>query len=398
VEVAVVGAGPAGLLAALEAAKKGVDVTVFEEHSTIGEPNHCAGILSVEGLDRLGVEPSPDFVQHEITGGRIYSPGGTAIEVPGRRTRAYVVDRAAFDRRLAGIAEDKGVRIETGRRVRELVTAVGCVIGVEGRGWSAGAEVVIDAEGAGTALARKAGYAPQKAGILAGVNVDVSEDLEPNMVEVWLGSGLAPGLFAWVIPLGKGAARCGLACSAGDPFERLKLFLRSRLGEVRCSQPRRGVVLTDGPARRTYFDGLLLVGDAAGQTKPTTGGGVILGGLCAREAGRTAAEAVEAGDCSSDFLQRYQKAWRASLGGEFASMLAARRLLNRLPDGSIDGIFEALKGEGVEKVLRSLVDGGDMDMQSGVISAALKDPKVRGILMRGVGRFALGELRRLFNL
>lgn len=395
----VIGAGPAGLLSAREIARRGVEVKVIEEHSIIGEPNHCAGLLSVEGLSRLGVRPSPDFVQHEITGGRIYSPGGEAIEIVGERTRAYVIDRAVFDRFLADVAEGEGAEVETGRRVKELILHDGRVEGVRGRDWSVHAQVIVDAEGAGAPLARKVGLAPPMVGALAGVNVEVSRvDVEPHMVEVWLGNDIAPGLFAWVIPLGDGAARCGLACSAGDAFERLRRFLDRRFSGARCSPPRRGAVPTGGPARRTYSDGLLLVGDAAGQTKPTTGGGVILGGLCAIEAGRTAAEAVEVGDCSAGFLRRYQKAWRASLGREFTSMLSARRLLNRLSDERINRLFDALRREGLEETLLGLVEEGDMDMHSGVIRAALRDPGLLRVLVRIAGRLALGELRSLFNL
>ncbi|MCW3992629.1 MAG: NAD(P)/FAD-dependent oxidoreductase [Candidatus Bathyarchaeota archaeon] len=398
-DVVVVGAGPAGLLSAREIAGRGVEVKVVEEHQTIGEPNHCAGILSVEGLDRLGVKPSSDFVQHEITGGRIYSPGGEAIEISGERTRAYIVDRAAFDRHLAEVAEAEGAEVETGRRVKDLIANDGMVEGVHGRGWSVQAQLVVDAEGAGAPIARRVGLAPPTSGVLAGVNVEVSRvDVEPHMVEVWLAGDIAPGLFAWVAPLGDGAARCGLACSGGDALERLRGFLDMRFSRARCSPPRLGVVLTGGPARRTYSDGLLLVGDAAGQTKPTTGGGVILGGLCAIEAGRTAAEAVEAGDCSAGFLQRYQKTWRASLGGEFKSMLLARRLLNRMSDGQIDGLFDALRREGLEETLRGLVEGGDMDNQGGVIRSALRDPALLRVLIGVVGRLALGELRSFFKI
>lgn len=397
-EAAVVGAGPAGLLAAREIARRGVEVRVFEEHAVIGEPNHCAGLLSVEGLRRLGVDPSPDFVQHEITGGRIYSPSGAAIEITGKRTRAYVIDRAAFDRHLANAAEDEGAEIETRRRVKDFQIRDRRVEGIRGRDWAVQAQVVVNAEGTAGALARGLGFIPKSEGVLAGVNVEVPIDVEPHMVEVWLGSALAPGLFAWVIPLGNGAARCGLACSTGDAFERLRGFLEGRFGSARCFPPRRGVVLTGGPVRRTYLDGLMVVGDAAGQTKPTTGGGVNLGGLCAVEAGRTAAEAVEAGDCSADFLQQYQRAWRASLGGEFASMLAARRLVNRLSDDRIDRLFDAFGREGFEETLQGLVEGGDMDMQSGVIRAALRDPRMLRVLVRIVGRLALGELQSLFNL
>lgn len=398
-EAVVVGAGPAGLLAAREIARRGVEVKVFEEHPTIGEPNHCAGVVSVEGLRLLGLEPSQEFVEGEITGGRLYSPSGAAIEITGTTTRAYVIDRTAFDRHLAHSAEKEGADVHTGRRVAELTVRAGRVTGVRGRDWAVQAEVVVDAEGAAGTLARRVGLPAGARGALAGVNVEVSGvDVEPHMVEVWLSSSLAPGLFAWVIPLGDGAARCGLAARTGDAYQRLKGFVDERFGTVRCSRPRRGVILTGGPIRRTYRDGMLVVGDAAGQTKPTTGGGVVLGGLCAIEAGKAAAESVEAGDPSAGFLQRYQRGWRSSLGREFASMLAARRLLNRLSDRRIDVLFDAFRREGLEGVLRGLVERGDMDMQSGVMREALREPRLLRVLMRGVGRMALGELRGLFNV
>lgn len=398
-ETVVVGAGPAGLIAAREIASRGVEVRVVEEHPVVGKPNHCAGILSVEGLRRLGVKPSGDFVQHEITGGRIYSPSGAAIEIPGKRKRAYAIDRSEFDGLLADIAAREGVEIETRRLVKALSIQSGKAEGVQGRDWEIQARVVVDAEGASATLAKEAGLARSTLGALAGVNVEVSGvELEPHMVEVWLGSDLAPGLFAWVIPLGDGDARCGLACSAGDAYERLKMFLGRRFSGARCSPPRRGLLLTGGPARRTFGDGLLLVGDAAGQTKPTTGGGVIMGGLCAMEAGRTAAEAVEAADCSAGFLRRYQKAWRSSLGREFASMRAARRFMNGLSDGRIDRLFYTFKREGLEERLQGLVEEGDMDLQSDIIRAALREPRLRSVLVRVVGKLALAELRSLFNL
>jgi len=398
-ETVVVGAGPAGLIAAREIASRGFEVKVVEEHPVIGEPNHCAGLLSVEGLHRLGVKPSKDFVQHEINGGRIYSPSGAVIKITGNRTRAYAIDRTAFDRFLANIAEGEGVEVETRRRVDALMIQNGSVEGVRGRDWAIQAQVVVDAEGAAAEWVRKAGLIRRMTGILAGVNVEVSGvDLEPHMVEVWLGSEKAPGLFAWVIPTEDGTARCGLACNSGDALERLKNFLDRRFSGVRCSPPRRGVVLTGGPARRTYWDGLLLVGDAAGQTKPTTGGGVVLGGLCAMEAGRTAADAVEAGDCSARILQRYQKAWSSALSREFASMHAARRLMNKLSDDRIDRLFDVFYREGLEETLNNLVEEGDMDMQSSVIRTALRKPKLRRLLVRVVGRLALGELTSLFNL
>jgi len=394
-EILVVGAGPAGLLAAREAARRGAEVLVLEEHPEVGHPNHCAGVLSVEGLRRIEVEPSGVFIQHEIRGGRIYSPDGTEIAVRGSRTRAYVVDRARFDQKLAEEAVEAGAEIATGRRAERLIIRGGSVVGAQGQGWETEAQVIIDGEGSAAFLARSLGLAQERQGILSGVNCEVPADVEPHLVEVWLGQGVAPGLFAWVIPLGEGVARCGLACSRGDPVERLEGFLRQRFSLDGSFPMRRGFVLTGDPIPQTYMDGLLVVGDAAGQTKATTGGGVILGGLCALKAGEIAAEAVEAGDMSANFLSSYEAWWRENLGGEFSSMFRARRLLNGLSDAKLNQLFSAFKQEGMEQVVENLVEAGDMDLQRAVFTKALRNPQVLRLLLRVLGRLALSELRRL---
>jgi len=395
-DAVVVGAGPAGLIAAREIASRGHDVKVFEEHPGVGLPNHCAGLVSVEGLRRLGIEPSGDFIQHEIVGGRVYSPSGVSVEVRGGRTRAYVVDRSALDAHLADEAAEGGADVITDARAEELLTSGGRVKGVRGTTFEASASIVVDGEGAGRRLLRQL-TAPRQEAPLIGLNVEIEAEVEPNMVEVWLGGRYAPGLFAWVIPLGDGRARCGLACPDGAT-ERLGAFLKRRFGPVECPPPRGGMVLTGGPLRRTSFDGLLLVGDAAGHTKPTTGGGLVLGGLCAVEAGKVASEALEAGDCSGKYLGRYDKAWRRKYGGEFDAMLSARRLLDRLPDDRIDRLFSSLKGEGLEDTLREIVEEGDMDLQRGALGRALRNPRILGLLMRGAGRLAIAELVALVNV
>jgi len=140
---------------------------------------------------------------------------------------------------------------------------------------------------------------------------------------------------------------------------------------------------------------MLLVGDVAGQAKPTTGGGVILGGLCAMEAEKTVSESLEEEDHSADFLSIYEERWRGALGKEFSSMLGLRRFVNGIPDDRMDRIFASLKGAGLEPTLESFVEEGDMDMQSGVIRKALTHPGLLRVMAGSLGRLALGELREL---
>jgi len=398
-EAIVVGGGPAGLIAARELASRGVEVKAYEEHTVIGDPNHCAGILSVEGLARLDVKPSPEFIQHEVRGGVAYSPDGTPIRITGSRTRAYIVDRAAFDRHLAGQAEDAGAELILGHRVRELLVKENRVVGVMGKDGPVDAEVVVDSEGTVGFLARSVGLNPPETGVLSGINTEVSGvETEPGMVEVWLGEDVAPGFFAWVAPTGDDSARCGLACESSDAKALLEKFLEKRFGETEHTVPVRWPVLKGGPVAKTYGEGLLLVGDIAGQTKPTTGGGVIFGGLCAVEAAKTACSALEDDDCSAEYLSRYEAAWKELLGREFSSMLAARRFADGVSDGRMDRLFGSLKGSGLEGTLERLVEEGDMDMQSGVLRSALTHPEMIGVLVSSLGRLALAELRGLFNL
>jgi geranylgeranyl reductase family protein len=395
----VIGAGPAGLFAARELARLGVEVKVFEEHNFIGTPNHCAGILSVEGMKRLKLGASRKFIQHEIKGGRVFSPTGTAISIATNSIKAYVVDRVAFDRHLADLARDEGAEIKIGSRITGIIQKKDCIKGVTTSKEKIECDIVIDAEGATGKLARKLGFPQLRQGVLSGVNIEIKEvDLEPNIVEVWMGEALSPGFFAWVVPLFDGYVRCGLACNHGDPTSKLRVFLKQRFGINSFSEPLRWPLLTSGPVKRTYGNGILLVGDVAGQTKPTTGGGVIMGGLCAIEAANVASAALEVGYYSSIFLRRYEDAWKKKFGKEFSSMLAFRRFFNRLSDRRIDMLFDAVKEAGLEGVLKDLVNDGDMDMQSDVFMKALRTPSLIRALLSVTGRAAISELKGLFNL
>ena len=158
-EAAVVGAGPAGILAATAISRKGYAARVYEEHSVIGEPNHCAGVLSVTGLEELGVKPSDEFVQNRVYGGRVYAPDGGFIEISDRKPRAYIIDRARFDRYLAREAVDVGVDFELSARVEGLRFIEGTCMGVRVGGDVHEPWVVVDAEGAGGKLLSRSGIA-----------------------------------------------------------------------------------------------------------------------------------------------------------------------------------------------------------------------------------------------
>jgi len=394
----VVGAGLTGLIAAKTIAEKGFSVIIYEEHKSVGVPNHCAGLISAEGFSRLNIELNSSVIQNRVMGGRIYSPNGTCIEIKDKKIRAYAIDREKLDLSLMNKAVDAGAKLVTGSKVTSLILKGRSVTGINGTNFNSTGLITIDAEGASRRLLKSSGWYTKESRPLIGVNVEADVKVEDGIVEIWLGEKLAKGFFSWVIPLEKGKARIGLATQGNDAIERLVSFIKIRFGSPKFSNLRAGLVLTDGPLDRTSYPGLLLVGDAAGHVKPTTGGGVVLGGMCAMEAGLTALEAIKTGDNSGKFLKRYDNNWKKRFRGEFNSMLLLRRFINSVNDDSIDRAFEAVKEDELDSALTSLVKAGDMDLQREVIRRALGNTKLFAVLLRVAGRAALSELGSFVNI
>jgi len=384
-DVLVVGAGPTGLIAGREAARRGVNVTVLEEHEEIGVPCHCAGLLSVQGLKEIGLEPSDEFVQNQVSGAVFHSPSDLTFEIRGGKKMAYVVNRVAFDKALARQAVNAGVELRLGFKAEKFLMKNGFVSGVVGENKETiRANVVIDAEGSGCRLLKRADFEkPNPEGFLPAIQLEVAE-VKPDgdLVEIFVGSSFAPKFFLWVIPTGADSARVGLACKDRKRYSLLKNFVENKLGKHRATAVRAGCVIASGPSTRTYYDGAMVVGDAAGQTKPTTGGGVVTGGICASIAGEVAAEAVLKGDPSAGFLRKYEDLWRRRLGREFSSMLLARKILNKLSDDTIDDIFEEI----VKSRLQGIIETeGDIDFQSKLLRNLARQPRLLKILTLVVG-------------
>ncbi|MCW4021039.1 MAG: NAD(P)/FAD-dependent oxidoreductase [Candidatus Bathyarchaeota archaeon] len=395
-EILVVGAGPAGLIAAREASQRGAEVTVLEEDSEIGFPCHCAGLLSLKGLEKIGVPDRGTFIQNKVRGAHFFSPSGLTFTVEKDEFVACVVDRALFDRFLARQATEAGARIKLNSKVRSIERIGGGIV-TRGEQESGRAKIIVDAEGASSGIVKAAGLKPlNHAGILPGLQFDLEGvSVEPDYVEVYMGRRIAPGFFAWIIPLSENSARVGLGCKGANPKERLEKFVKDHFGEgddLERVAARSGVIVTCGPIEKTFDDNLLIVGDAAGQVKPTTGGGVVLGGLCASSAGEIAAAAMDHKDLTATFLARYESIWRSELGGELRTALWARKVMNRLSDKTLDKLFEVIIKNDLQGFLSA---EGDMDFQRGVLLKLFMHKEVLRILPSFLGAFS--PFRRKIN-
>src|SRR5512140_2182216 len=222
----IVGGGPVGSYAALNLAKLGVKTTVFEEHSTIGFPSHCAGHISIKSLRSMGLYPLPKgIVENTFCAANFHSPLGSKFSVKLSCPVTLALNRARFDQFLAIQAQNAGASLVLGSRVQSLLLMNGCVKGIkirqaDGSEENINSKIVLDAEGVSSRLLKQAGLkALNTNGLVYAVEVEVDkvQDVDLDAVEVFFGKAYAPGFYGWLIPRRDGSAKVGLATNYGDP-------------------------------------------------------------------------------------------------------------------------------------------------------------------------------------
>ena len=404
VEVLVVGAGPAGSTVAYELARRGHDVLVLEEHPRVGHPVQCAGLVSQRVLDLAG---STTMVRRPVHGATVFSPGLERVAFKAPTPRAFVIDRAALDVHLADRAARAGARFETGVKFDGLGgpardAADVRAIDTEGTRRTIRARLVIGADGVTSAVAR-AFRLRRAVEILPAFEAEFpASPGHDDQVEVYLGNAFAPGLFGWWIPDGAGGARVGVAVTPGPlsaraHYERLRGHLARRFGE-RLRNPTSFLAsgIPIGQLATTSGDRVLLVGDAAAQVKPLSGGGIFTGMRCAQIAAEVADRQLAANDLSAAALRQYDDAWWAELGEEFGRALRLRRILLRLSDADLERIVGALQASGIRE---SIVAFGDIDFPTHVAGRLLRDsPSLLRLMPKALGALAGGGGQRAPDL
>ncbi len=324
----IVGGGSiAGLTFASEAASRGCSVLVLEEHQEIGEPEKCDGLVSLRGLRTYGHLPASQVVQNQINSAVIHSPMGKRFAVNSTALEVVVLDRSAFDKQIGEEAASRGAVIRTGSRVSGVTQeSDGVQVKVEGESFES--KYYVDATGPSSSPRR---------GILPAAKYEVQgEWVNERVVEVFLDAANYPGFFAWVIPFGGGRAKVGAAGLGISPFKALDRFLEGRPSTIlrKVSSP----IYVGGPASNFLEGRKIYVGEAAGQVKPTTAGGImtsVAGGVIAA---RWACDALRAGDLR--LLENYQTEWESAFIKEMRTMLKLRGVFEKLSNSDLEAIIE----------------------------------------------------------
>jgi len=369
-DVVVVGAGPSGLRTAAQLAAAGLDVRVLEKKDRVGAGIVCTGIVGREIFDDFGLDRGT--VVEEMQTVRLVSPFATELLYTHPRPFACVVDRERFDRGLAGTAAAAGAAITCGTRV-EAIDVNEDAVEVTARAGDGSvsctaARLVVLATGVDHALQKKLGLSAP-VDFLKGAQVECSFP-EAATTTLFFGRDVAPGAFAWSVPAGPGRARVGVL-TRGDPKARLRALVDRSLGGRAATElgPIRTKPVAQGLLPRTCGDRVLAVGEAAGQTKTTTGGGISYGLACADLAAATILGCFRRLAFGVSDLAGYERRWKDLLRKEILVGQYTRRMCARLSDGRIESLFQLARTDGIVPIIRATAD---FDRHSELIFALLR--------------------------
>jgi digeranylgeranylglycerophospholipid reductase len=362
----VVGGGPVGAMAARSAAQQGAQVLLVEKGATPTYPDRCTGIVSPRCIKEADLDEG--VVLRKIRGGIIHAPNGRSVCIKAADTRAVVIDRRLFNLRLLEMAQEAGVEFAPQSLVVGLEDEA-AIITKNDDTYRAEAKVVIGADGPKSQVAAWAKL-PPPGQLLVGLQAMTRYEPEaPDLIEVFVDQELAPGFFAWVVPAEEGVARVGLAT---HQMKRAISFLKRLLEKLKLKPLKINAGLIPiGPRSQTVAERVMVVGDAAAQAKPTSGGGLYTGIVAAKIAGQMAAEHTLAPQDSSGLIT-YEKSWRERLDRELSLGMALRRLFRNLHNREINFIFDVLDNQALVDVVRAC---GDIDYPSHIIKALLQRPK-----------------------
>ncbi len=366
-DVAVVGAGPAGSRTARNLARAGLRVRLLEEHRRVGVPSHCSGLISPRTLKEA--EIGDDAIIHRITGALIHTSNGAEAALGGGDTRAVAIDRVRWDETLCEQAQAAGAEL-----VRARVTNVSredhhvrLRTQTDGRESSFTARVVVGADGAHSRVARSLRLpGPREKVYNLGIEGKLKTPRD-DFVHVFVGRDLAPGWFGWIIPTGDGCVRVGIGSANGEKpiacYRRLVADFPQLFDGIEPCRFYGGTIPLDF-APRSYGDNVLLAGDAAGQVKPFSGGGIYTGLVAARHAAAAIISAFEEDDLSAAGLAPYEHAWKREIGRELLRSLRIRHFGLNLSDAEVERVVRALRNAGLQQLAAR---HGDIDYPSRVL-------------------------------
>ena len=349
-DVIVAGGSIAGLLTAREISSKGFSVLVIEEDYEIGTPEHCGGLVSIAGLEELGIVPFRKTFDHIIESAEITSPNGKSFTINSKKQKVIEISRRELDKQIAFQAQKNGAEIKVRTSFQEITDS-----GIRTNEESIDCKIFVDARGVSSLIHK------DRTGILSSAQYEIYADwIKKGKVEVIFDQEKYPEFFAWIIPSNEGKGKVGVAGKGINVSDTLDKILKER-GKFSTIRKIFAPIWVKGPIEK-FIDGkTVIVGDAAGQAKPTTAGGIYTSGMGGVYAGQAISKFLETNEISD--LQEYQKKWTNRFGKEFEKQIIARKILQRIDNQTINKLFESITPE----IIKEISEKDDFDFHTSSI-------------------------------
>jgi len=360
-DVIVVGGGPAGSIAAYEAAKSGLKTILLEKDRDIGSPVRCAEAIGEDGLNQF-MEADPQWIAATIKYAQLNAPNDTALRLPLPIENGLILHRRIFDYALAQRAAAAGAEVLTKAYVDGLIVSDGIVEGVHyqyfGENRSLKAKIVIGADGVESRVGRMAGLrtALKLSDTGSSYQVTVADvDVEQDVIDFYFGQKRAPRGYLWIFPKGNGMANIGLGVVGKGVREviaqdLLDKFVADRFPKSAILTAVAGGIPLAKTLKKITTHGLMLVGDAARMANPLSGGGIISGMIAGRIAGQVAAQAIQAGDVSEQGLKEFPARWHKEVGKNYEMAHRISNSIREITDEQFDKMAEELSALPPEKL------------------------------------------------
>ena len=375
-DVVVAGGSVAGLLSAREISSKGFSVLVIEEDYEIGTPEHCGGLVSIAGLEELGIIPFRKTFDHMMEYAEIKSPNGKSFTINSKKQKVVEISRRELDKQIAFQAQRNGTEIKVRTSFQEVTNT-----GIRTNEENIDCKIFVDARGVSSLIHK------DRTGILSSAQYEIYANwIKKGKVEVIFDQEKYPGFFAWVIPSNEGKGKVGVAGKGINVSDTLNEILKEK-GKYSTIRKIFAPIWIKGPIEKFVDGKTVIVGDAAGQAKPTTAGGIFTSGMGGVFAGQAISKFLKTNEISH--LQEYQKRWTERFGKEFDKQLLARKILERVDNQTINKLFESITPE----ITKEVSEKDDFDFHTGSII------KLRG--MKGSIKTAQaligGEIKKLLS-
>ena len=350
-DVIIVGGGPSGSMAAIEIAKANLSVCILEKKTKIGIPVRCGEAIGFSGLNKF-FEPDKSWIASTINSINLVSPNSIDSKIIFNNETGYILHRKKFDSGLSSIAVENGAEVFNQANVIDVVIEKDFIVGVkviyQNKEYVIRSKIVIGADGIDSRIGRWSGIRTnvKMKDMESCVQYSVANiNVLNNEMCMYMGKEYAPGGYLWVFPKGNSSANIGIGVSGKYSGKKsakkyLDEFIKNKYPSAKIESRVCGGVICAAPLKEPIKSGLMLIGDAAHQTNPMTGGGISSGMKAGVIAGQVAVEGIKKLKFDKEFLCKYPKLMFKEFGNRYNKLYKIKETISKLTDSDLNEIAE----------------------------------------------------------